>query len=185
MWLPFYLTAERRLPMTAMAQVAGGYYALVAAGSLFAGWQSDNMIRRGASPTLVRKAAMLIGHTTAATGLSACCFTGADIYLAYLALSGIGLGVAYPGICAFPQTLGGPESAGRWMGLQNGFANLGGVVSPALAGFLLDRTGNLTSAFLITSAVMLAGGLAWVFGVGRLEQVFSVPPLAKAAPDLA
>ena len=72
------------------------------------------------------------------------------------------------------------------MGLQNGFANLAGVVSPALAGFLLDRTGNLTSAFLITSAVMLTGGFSWVFGVGRLERVFSVPPpLIEAAPTLA
>jgi len=32
---------------------------------------------------------------------------------------------------AFAQTLAGPESAGRWMGLQNGFANFAGIVSPA------------------------------------------------------
>jgi hypothetical protein len=89
-------------------------------------------------------------------------------------------------LSCFPQTLGGPESAGEWMGLQNGFANLGGVASPAVAGFLLDRTGNLTDAFLITSAVMLAGGFAWFFGVGRLERVFSAPPpLAEAARNLA
>jgi nitrate/nitrite transporter NarK len=71
------------------------------------------------------------------------------------------------------------------MGLQNGLGNFGGVVSPALAGFLLDRTGNFTAAFLITAAVVLAGGFAWVFGVGRLELVCSVPPLAEAAADLS
>jgi nitrate/nitrite transporter NarK len=59
------------------------------------------------------------------------------------------------------------------MGMQNGFGNFGGVVSPALAGFLLDRTGDFTAALMITSAVMLAGGFAWVFGVGRLEPVCS------------
>lgn len=182
MWLPFYLTTERHLSMATMAKVTGAYWALAAAASLFAGWQSDSMIRRGGSPTVVRKATMLIAHTTAAIGLAGCCVAGPDIYLTYLALAGIGLGFAFPGLLAFPQALAGPESAGRWMGLQNGFGNFGGVVSPALAGFLLDRTGEFTAAFMITSTVMLVGGFVWVFGVGRLEPV--VPPLAEAAADL-
>lgn len=58
-----------------------------------------------------------------------------------------------------------------------------GVVSPALAGFLLDRTGDLTVAFIVTSTVMLAGGFVWVFGVGRLKP--AVPLFAEAAADLA
>jgi MFS transporter, ACS family, D-galactonate transporter len=181
-WLPFYLTTERHLSMVTMAYVTGIGYALAATASLFAGWQSDSMIRRGASPTMVRKATMLISHSTAAIGLAGCCLAGPNVYLAYLAFAGVGLGIAFPGLLAFPQALAGPESAGRWMGLQNGFANFGGVVSPALAGFLLDRTGDLTSAFMITSTVMLAGGFFWVFGVGRLERV--VPPLAEAAANL-
>ena len=178
-WLPFYLTTERHLTMTAMSKVAGGFYALVAIASLFAGWQSDALIRRGASLTLVRKAAMLIGHTAAAIGLAGCCFATLDHYLAHLALAGIGMGVAYPGIGAFAQTLAGPQSAGRWMGLQNGLANLAGIVSPALAGVLLDRTGDFTAALMVTATVMLVGGFAWVFGVGHLEPV--VPQLPAAA----
>jgi len=84
---------------------------------------------------------------------------------------------------AFAQTLAGPESAGKWMGLQNGFANSAGIVSPALAGFLLDRTGDFTAAFMITATMMLGGGFAWVFGVGHLEPV--VPPLPEGAADVA
>lgn len=182
MWLPFYLTEERHLAMTTMAKVTGMIYVLAAAASLIAGWQSDSMIRHGASATLVRKATMLIGHTTAAVGLAACCFAGPDLYLVYLAVAAIGLGFQFPGILAFPQALAGPESAGKWMGLQNGFANLGGVVSPALAGFLVDRTGDFTAAFMITSTVMLIGGFSWVFGVGRLEP--AAPSFAVAAVDL-
>jgi len=64
--------------MTAISKVAGGFYALVATASLFAGWKSDALIRRGVSPTLVRKAAMLIGHTTAAIGMAGCCFATLD-----------------------------------------------------------------------------------------------------------
>jgi len=183
MWLPFYLTTERHLTMTAMSKVAGGFYALVATAALLAGWTSDALIRRGASPTLVRKSAMLIGHTTAAIGLAGFCFASLDHYLAHLALAGVGVGIAYPGICAIAQTLAGPESAGRWMGLQNGFANFAGIMSPALAGLLLDRTGDFTAAFMITATMMLGGGFAWVFAVGHLEPV--VPPLPEAAADVA
>jgi ACS family D-galactonate transporter-like MFS transporter len=179
MWLPFYLTTERHLSMPIMAKVTGVCYAFTAAASLFAGWQSDRMIRSGSSTTVVRKATMFIGHATGAVGLAGCCVAGPDVYLGYLFLAGVGLGITFPGLLGFAQTLAGAESAGRWMGLQNGFGNLGGVVSPALAGFLLDRTGDLIAAFMLAATVMLAGGFVWVFGVDRLEPVFS--PLAEAA----
>jgi MFS transporter, ACS family, D-galactonate transporter len=55
--------------------------------------------------------------------------------------------------------------------LQNGFANLAGVVAPALTGFLVDRSGNFLMPLAITAAVLVAGGLSWVFVVGRVEQV--------------
>jgi hypothetical protein len=50
--------------------------------------------------------------------------------------------------------------------LQNGFANLPGVIAPALTGFAVDRTGSVLAAMAITAGVSVAGGLAWVF-VGR------------------
>lgn len=179
MWLPFYLTRERHLTMATMSKVTAVCYAFTAAASLFAGWQSDRMIQHGSSTTVVRKATMFIGHATGAVGLAGCCVTGPDVYLGYLFLAGVGLGITFPGLLGFAQTLAGAESTGRWMGLQNGFGNLGGVVSPALAGFLLDRTGDLTAAFMMTATVMLAGGFVWVFGVDRLELMVS--PLAEAA----
>ena len=72
---------------------------------------------------------------------------------------------------AFSQTLAGPHASGKWTGLQNGFANLSGVVAPALTGFLVDRTGKFLAPLAITAAVLMAGGLSWVFAVGPVEQV--------------
>jgi len=79
--------------------------------------------------------------------------------------------MAGSGPFAFSQTLAGPAAAGRWTGLQNGFANLAGVVAPAVTGLLVDRTGSFLTPFAITTAVLMAGGFAWVFVVGRVEQV--------------
>ena len=59
----------------------------------------------------------------------------------------------------------------RWTGLQNGFANLADVIAPALTGFAVDRTGSFVAPMAITTAVLMVGAIAWVFIVGRVEQV--------------
>jgi hypothetical protein len=45
------------------------------------------------------------------------------------------------------------------------------VICPALTGFILQRTGSFVAPFAITAAVCIGGILAWVFVVGRVEQV--------------
>jgi len=46
-----------------------------------------------------------------------------------------------------------------------------GVVAPALSGFAVDQTGSFAAALAITAGVLVVGALAWVFVVGRVEQV--------------
>ena len=85
--------------------------------------------------------------------------------------AGVGCGMTGPGLFTFPQTLAGPQAVGRWFGWQNGFANVAGVVGPSVTGFVAQRTGNFLAPFAITAAVCLAGGLAWLLIVRRVEQV--------------
>jgi ACS family D-galactonate transporter-like MFS transporter len=170
-WLPFYLVRERHLSMQSMAKVASAYYAVEGLSAITTGWFSDFFIRRSYTPTLVRKFAMAIGHTIAAIALAGCAMATTQRYLLFLAAVGIGCGTARAGPFAFSQTLAGPRATGKWTGLQNGFANLSGVVAPALTGFLVDRTGKFLAPLAIAAMVLVAGGLSWVFAVGRVEQV--------------
>jgi len=169
--LPFYLVRERHLSMQSMVKIASAYYMIDALSSITTGWLSDFFIRRGYTPTLVRKSAMAIGHTIATIALGGCALANSQWYLLCLAAIGVGCGAARAGPLVFSQTLAGPHATGKWTGLQNGFANLAGVVAPALTGFLVDRTGNFLMPLAITAAVLVAGGLSWVFVVGRVEQV--------------
>ncbi len=169
-WLPFYLVRERHLSMQSMARTASLYYLVDAVSALTSGRLSDVWIRKGYTPTLVRKTVMAIGFAIAAVAMAACA-AAPRIYLPWLTAVGVGCGISGSGVFAFSQTLAGPEAAGRWTGLQNGFGNLAGVVAPALTGFAVDRTGNFVAAMAITAGVSVVGGLAWVFVVGRLEQV--------------
>jgi MFS family permease len=170
-WLPFYLARERHLSMQSMAKVDSAYYAIEGLSAITTGCFSDFFIRRSDTPTLVRKFAMAIGHTIAGIALAVCALTNSQWYLLCLVAIGIGCGAARAGPCAFSQTLAGPHATGKWAGLQNGFANLSGVVAPALTGFLVDRTGKFLAPLAIAAAVLVAGALAWVFAVGPVEQV--------------
>jgi ACS family D-galactonate transporter-like MFS transporter len=168
-WLPFYLVHARQLSMPSMVKTASAYYLLDALSAFATGWLTDFLIRRGASVTMVRKGAMLIGGLLAAVGLAGCAMAGPQTYLLWLTVLGVGSGMGGAGIFTFAQTLAGPRTAGRWAALQNGFGNLSGWVSPALTGYLLDRTGHFTAPLAIAAGVCLVGGFAWAFGVGRLE----------------
>jgi MFS family permease len=169
-WLPFYLVSARHLSMQGMAWVATIYYLADAASAVASGWLSDWWIRKGYTPTLVRKTVMAIGFGIKAIALAGC-VASPHIYLPWLMAIGVGSGISGAITGAFSQTLAGPVAAGRWYGLQNGFANLAGVVGPALTGFLVERTGTFTAAMAITTLLSIVGGLAWVFVVGRVEQV--------------
>ena len=181
-WLPFYLTHEQQLSMRDMVNMAALYYTIDAAAALATGWVTDLWICRGLIAGFIRKSAMALGWTIAAIGFLGCSSAGPHSYLAWLMVTGIGCGIGNSGIWAFSQTLAGPEGAGRWVGLQNGFANLAGVIGPALTGFIVDWTGHFRVALVITAGVCLLSGISWVFLVGRLEQVVWTRP---AETDLA
>jgi ACS family D-galactonate transporter-like MFS transporter len=187
-WLPFYLAHEQHLSMRDMVNVAALYYTIDAAAALATGWITDFWIGRGLSASNIRKSAMALGWTMAAIGFLGCSSAGSHSYLAWLMVTGVGCGIGNSGIWAFSQTLAGPQAVGRWVGLQNGFANLAGVVGPALTGFIVDWTGHFRAALVITAGACLLSGVSWVFLLGRLEQVVwtrgAETDLAGAVPEI-
>jgi MFS transporter, ACS family, D-galactonate transporter len=170
-WLPFYLVHERQLTMQSMVHIASIYYVVDALSALTTGSVSDAYIRGGRSVSLVRKSAMGVGSVLAAIGLAACAFAGQHTYLAWLLVAALGSGMSGSGVYAFSQTLAGPQATGRWTGLQNGFANLAGIISPALTGLLVDRSGRFTVPLLITALASIVGAIGWTLVVTRLQQV--------------
>jgi len=171
-----------------MVNTAALYYAVDAAAALVTGWMTDFWIQRGSVAGVVRKSAMALGWTMAAIGFLGCSSAGPDSYLTWLIVTGIGCGIGNSGIWTFTQTLAGSHAVGRWTGLQNGFANLAGVVGPALTGFIVDWTGHFQVALMITAGVSLLSGISWVFLVGRFEQVVWSHPiksdLVPAVPEI-
>src|SRR5207244_7979715 len=78
--LPFYLSHEQHLSMRDMVNTAALYYAVDAAAALATGWMTDFWIRRGLAAGIIRKAAMALGWTMAATGFLGSSSAGPDFY---------------------------------------------------------------------------------------------------------
>jgi len=162
---------ERHLSMTSMASAAGLLYAIDSLSAITAGAIADRQIRRGGNPAAVRKWTMAVGFAISALGLIACAFAGPRTYWWCFVAIGIGSGTGNSGSFAVGQTLAGHRVAGKWVGLQNGFANLSGIAGPPITGFLIDRTGHFGGALAVTALVSVVGGLAWVYGVRDRQPV--------------
>lgn len=170
-WLPFYLVRERNFSMTGMAKVGGAFFFIGAISASVCGWLSDRWILAGSTSTLVRKTFMVAGCSGTGVCLLATVVVTSGLGIVFLMLTGVFLGFMSSNLWAITQRLAGPEAAGRWSGLQLFVGNSSGVVAPAVAGFLLDRTGHFFWPFLIEAVVLWVGALSWIFVVGPVEPV--------------
>jgi MFS family permease len=136
------------------------------------GWISDRLIAAGRSPTRVRRS-IVIGGLTVASSLSALAFNHGNPALsrAILIVASLGYGAQASNHWAISQTLAGPQMAGRWTSLQNGIANLAGIISPWFAGLIVQLTGSSRLTFLTTGIVALVGALLWATLVPSVEPV--------------
>jgi MFS family permease len=170
-WLPDYLDRERGLSLTSMAMVTGAAYLLNAAGAFSAGFIIDRWNRRTGSPSFIYKSLMGLNHVAALgcmLGLFAlpigpaigCLFTYQFI-----------VGLASPGCFAIPQIMAGATGAARWVGVQNMFGNIAGIVAPSLTGYLLGDSGSFGHAFLIAALVNILGILGWIVLLPRVAPI--------------
>jgi MFS family permease len=168
-WLPFYLVRERHFSMKGMATVSGTSYMISALMAATAGWLSDHLIAKGGSPTVIRKSIVAIGLTFAGIFLLACVRAQTRNSIFLLWIGSASYGACASNVWAITQTLAGRYAAGKWTGLQNVIGNLAGIAAPAITGFVVDRTGRFTFAFVITSAFAMLGAGVWCLVVGPIQ----------------
>ena len=170
-WLPFYLVRERHFSMTAMAKIGGGFFLMAALSASLCGWLSDRWILAGGTPTRARKTFVVVGNVSVGAFLTASAAAGQHLSVILLMLTGLGFGLSSSNIWAITQRLAGPQAVGQWCGLQLFISNTSGIIAPAVAGYLLDRTGHFFWPFLIVSLILWIGALAWILVVGPIEPV--------------
>jgi MFS family permease len=171
-WLPTYLVGEEKLSIRSMSRLTGAVFLVIATVTLTTGWTSDKLIAAGYSATRVRRTAV-IGGLSVASSLLLLAFIHHNLPLsiAVIAVACVGYGAFASNHWAITQTLAGTQMAGRWASLQNGVANLSGIVAPWVSGLILQVYGSSRMAFVMTGGVALAGACCWGLLVRRVEPV--------------
>ena len=139
---------------------------------LISGTLSDWFVRRGYDELRVRK-------TFISTGLAiACLIVPAGIvedkmtavYL--LTISLCGLNVCAPNTWSLTQAASEKKIVGTVAGIQNFGGNVGGIIAPALTGYIAHVTGSFVLALGVAGAILVGGILAyWLMVSKRVEMV--------------
>jgi MFS family permease len=168
-WLPSYLEEEHGFSMESMVWVSAAGYVLNGLTALLTGYLVDRHVRRGGSVNFAWKLIQLLAHSGSEVFMLIMAWGSQTAAVAGMLGFQVGMGASSAGCYVMGQILAGPKASGRWVGIQNSIGNVPGMISPALTGFIVQRTGHYELAF-VTAAVMSALGIVgWIGLVPRLE----------------
>lgn len=171
-WYPTYLVKARGFTLLQL-----GFYGILPglaglAGSWLGGWISDRIAASHYGLNFARKACIVVGMALSATIGLAGIVTQAWLALLLLSIAFFGVSVATSSILALPadfSTRGERSVAGTIAGFQNCVANLAGIASPAIIGFLKDATGSFTPGLVSASIVAIIGCFIYIFALGPIR----------------
>jgi ACS family glucarate transporter-like MFS transporter len=181
-WLPGYLVLGRQFTPTEMAIYSSVPYLPMAAIIVLSGLLSDWLVRRGKNEKRVRKTLILIGLAIGClivpAGMVADNMTA--VWLLTISLSG--LGIAAPNTWTLTQAVCEKRIVGTVSGIQNFGGNLGGILAPALTGFIADVTHSFAPAFILAGVVLVVGMLAYWFLISDKVDLNGLLPESPVEP---
>ncbi|HSC16157.1 MAG TPA: MFS transporter [Gammaproteobacteria bacterium] len=174
-WFPSYLATERGMDWLRSGFAASLPYIAASVGVLVGGALSDGIIRRTGSATLGRKGPIVAGLLLTSTMVFANFTPSNTVVVAVMSVAFFGQGMANLG-----WTLIADVAPKQLMGLTGGIfnlcANLAGIVTPLVIGFVLGATGSFYGALTYIAALGLVGAAAYVFILGEVRRVEIASP---------
>lgn len=169
-WFMTYLIEERKMTI-----LKAGIYQVMpwlgaAVGILIAGYVSDLLIRRGFSMSSARKLPLVLG-TLLASSIVLVNFVQSDIAaIAVLSVSFFAQGLASSSWATVSEVA--PK---KYVGLASGItslaANLAGVTTPLIIGYILQATGQFFWALNFIAVICLLGACSYIFVIGPLQRI--------------
>jgi ACS family D-galactonate transporter-like MFS transporter len=169
-WFPTYLATERH-----MAWLKIGFFAVLpfiaaSVGVLAGGFVSDWLLLRTGSANLARKLPIIAGLALASTIVSANFLDNDVMVIAVMSVAFFG-----QGMCNLGWTLITDVAPRQLIGLTGGVfnlcANLAGIVTPLVVGFVVATTGSFAWALGFIAVVAVIGALSYLFVLGDVKRV--------------
>ncbi len=159
-WLPGYLRMERKFSAQEMSTYSSVPFLVMSVVILASGVLSDWLIRRGYSEVRVRKTLIAIGLVVAGAIVPAGLVQDKVTAVWLLTLSLCGLGITSPNTWTLTQAVCSKNVVGTVSGIQNFGGNVGGILAPALTGWIADHA-SFAAAFWLAGVILLVGILSY------------------------
>lgn len=169
-WLPGYLILERKFTPGEMGVYSSVPYLAMSVVIVTSGLVSDWLVRRGGDEVKIRKALITVGLSIGCFILPAGLVADKITAVWLLTISLCGLGVCSPNTWTLTQAVCDKKIVGVVSGIQNFGGNLGGIIAPALTGYIAHVTNSFALALGLTAGVLVAGIAAyWLLVRGKVE----------------
>jgi ACS family D-galactonate transporter-like MFS transporter len=169
-WFPTYLATERHMDWLKSGFFAVMPYIAATAGVLIGGVLSDTLIRRTGSANLGRKLPIVTGLLLASTIILANFVSSNNLVILVMSIAFFGQGMVNLGWTLISDVAPKPL-IGLTGGIFNFCANLAGIVTPLVVGFILQATGSFYGALAYIAVLGLLGAAAYVLIVGDVRRV--------------
>jgi MFS family permease len=159
-WLPLFFKNNFHLDISKSALFASGVFFAGVVGDSLGGILSDGIFRRTGNVRFARLSVIILGFAGAFLSLLPLFFTHDMTLVALCLSSGFFFAELVIGpIWSVPMDIASKFS-GTAAGLMNSGSALAAIVSPLVAGYVIDVTGNWYLPFLMTMGLLLIGGFS-------------------------
>ncbi|MFG2777134.1 MFS transporter [Streptomyces prunicolor] len=166
-WLPSYLQTSRGLSLSETGWLSSLPYLCGILGVLFGGWLSGRLIRGGHSAVVSRKVPIVGGAVLAAAAVLPVAYVhSTPVALTLLSLGYFAAQVPMGCLWTLASDIAESHQVASLGAIQNFGGFLGAAMAPIVTGAILDATGNnYTYVFLVGGALLLLGGMSYLFFV--------------------
>lgn len=161
-WLPAYLTSERHFTPKEMAFYGSTPYLVMSVAIVLSGMGSDALIRAGYNEITVRKIGIAVGLALAGLIVPAGLVDDKMMSVWLIMLSMCGLGICVPNAWTLTQAVCDKRIVGTVSGIQNFGGNVGGILSPAITGYIAHVTHSFAWALGLTGGILVIGIIAYL-----------------------
>jgi MFS family permease len=181
-WLPLFFKNNYNLDLKNSALFASGVFLAGVVGDSVGGVISDHILKATGNVRLARLSVIVAGFAGALASLLPILFIH-DITIVALCLSA---GFFFAELVIGPIWSVPMDIAAKYSGTASGIMNTGSafaaIVSPLVAGFVIDATGNWYLPFLMSMGLLLVGGFsAFLMRPERpFEEIDRTVPVGKA-----
>ncbi|HKR40487.1 MAG TPA: MFS transporter [Paraburkholderia sp.] len=169
-WFMTYLIEARHMSMIKVGIFQAMPFIGATIGILSAGFLSDFFIRRGVSISAARKAPLIIGTMLGASIVLVNFVESNEVVIAILTVAFFAQGIGSMSWAAVSE-IAPRQYVGLTSSITSLAANIAGVTTPLMIGYITQHTGHFYWALNLMGAICLLGTLSYSLLLGKLSRI--------------